>query len=207
MVSHHYGDDFLGQLVTGLPIVFGGRPLRGQDHAIHFVDVDNCAAAALGTRYLIDRGRTRIATITGPVDMPAGIDRAAGWSTALREAGLSDARLANGEFSQVSGARAMRELLDTHPDLDSVFVASDLMALGAVSVLRERSIDIPSQVAVVGFDDSASAVASDVQLTTVWQPSIEMGMRMAQTLLALLRGEPVAQEQILETRMVVRDSA
>jgi LacI family transcriptional regulator len=207
VVSHHYGDHFLTQMVSSLPVVFGGRPLRKEDRSNYFVDVDNEAAAAMGTQYLIDQGRSRIATITGPVDMPAGIDRADGWGRALREAGLAENRLAHGDFTAISGARAMRELLDKWPDLDAVFVASDLMAAGAVSVLREQGKSIPGDVAVVGFDDSPSATSGDIQLTTVSQPSVEMGVKMAQMLLGILRGEPTEHECIMPTSMIVRESA
>lgn len=101
----------------------------------------------------------------------------------------------------------MRELLDRAPDLDAVFVASDLMASGAIAVLRERGIRIPEDVAVVGFDDSAAATSGDIGITTVRQPSREMGEEMARMMLALLRGEATERERIMPTRMVVRDSA
>jgi len=173
----------------------------------YFVDVDNAAAAAAGTQYLIDRGRERIGIIAGPPDMPAGADRAEGSLRALSAAGRSRERVAYGDFSQVSGARAMRELLDRFPDLDSVFVASDLMATGAVSVLRERGRSVPGDVAVVGFDDSPAASSGDIRLTTVHQPAEAMGAKMAQMMLSLLRGEPVEHQCIMETHIVERDSA
>ncbi len=207
VVSHHAGDHFLADLDTRLPVVFGGRPLSRGDSPSYFVDVDNDAAAAMGTQYLIDRGRTRIATIAGPPDMPAGIDRAAGWVRALERAGLGRGRLVHGDFSQASGARAMRELLQRHPDLDAVFVASDLMASGAVSVLREKGVHVPEDIAVVGFDDSPAATSGVIPLTTVHQPSESQGKKMAEMMLALLRGEPVEPECIMPTHMVVRESA
>ncbi len=207
VVSHHSGDHFLAGLGSTLPVVFGGRPLGTDEQPNYFVDVDNAAAAAMGTQYLIDQGRTNIATIAGPADMPAGIDRTEGWKTALTEAGIPTHRLEHGDFSLPSGAEAMRRLLDAHPDLDAVFVASDLMAVGAVSVLRERGIRVPDQVAVVGFDDSPAAETGAIRLTTVHQPSAAMGVRMAETMLAILRGENPARAHILPTHMVVRDSA
>ncbi len=207
VVSHHAGDNFLADLGARLPVVFGGRPLGRGTAVSYFVDVDNEAAATMGTRYLIDRGRTRIATIAGPADMPAGIDRTTGWIRALEQAGLGSERLVHGDFSQASGARGMRELLDRHPDLDAVFVASDLMATGAVSVLVEKGVRVPEDVAVVGFDDSPAATTGVIPLTTVHQPSQAQGRRMAEMMLALLRGEPVEPECIMPTHMVVRDSA
>ena len=207
VVSHHSGDHFLATLGDNLPVVFGGRPLRPEELDSYYVDVDNAAAAAKGTQYLIDRGRTRIGIVAGPVDMPAGIDRTAGWQRALEAAGLPTDLIAYGDFSMVSGARSMRDLLDREPELDAVFVASDLMATGAVSVLRERNKSIPGDVAVVGFDDSPAAIGGDIQLTTVHQPSMEMGEKMAETLLALLRGENPERVNIMDTRIVERESA
>jgi DNA-binding LacI/PurR family transcriptional regulator len=125
----------------------------------------------------------------------------------MTAAGLPTERIAYGDFSPASGARAMREILDRFPDLDSVFVASDLMATGAVSVLLERGISIPGEVAVVGFDDSPAATSGAIQLTTVHQPSEAMGAQMARMMLGLLRGEAVEQRCIMETHIVVRDSA
>lgn len=207
VVSHHSGDNFLAALGDNLPVVFGGRPLHPDETNSYYVDVDNAAAAAKGVQHLIDLGRTRIAIISGPPDMPAGIDRLEGWRRALTAAGLSADLVAHGDFTMVSGARAMRALLDSTPDLDAVFIASDLMATGAVSVLRERGISIPGQVAVVGFDDSPAAIGGDIQLTTVHQPSTQMGMKMAEMLLALLRGEHPDRVCILETHVVERESA
>ena len=207
VVSHHSGDHFLASIGTSLPVVFGGRPLRPDEQTSYYVDVDNAAAAAMGTQYLVDRGRTRIASIGGAPDMPAGIDRAAGWRRAMDAAGLRTDLLAHGDFSMASGARCMRELLDRAPDLDAVFVASDLMAMGAVSVLRERGRTIPGDVAVVGFDDSPAATGGDVALTTVYQPAVEMGEAMATLLLSMLRGENPERVNIMPTRMVVRESA
>jgi len=207
VVSHHSGDQFLAGLGHTLPVVFGGRPLRLDGETSYFVDVDNAAAAEMGTQYLIDLGRQRIASIGGAPDMPAGIDRASGWERAMLAAGQRTDLLAHGDFSMASGARCMRELLDRAPDLDAVFVASDLMANGAVSVLRERGRTIPGDVAVVGFDDSPAATGGEVELTTVSQPSVEMGEAMAVMLLALLRGDDPEPVNIMPTRMVVRDSA
>ena len=207
VVSHHSGDHFLASLGDTLPVVFGGRPLNPDEHNSYYVDVDNAAAAEMGTQYLLDKGRRRIATIAGPADMPAGIDRTDGWSRALKAAGLEQDLVVHGDFSMVSGARSMRELLDREPKLDAVFVASDLMATGAVSVLRERGLSVPDDVAVVGFDDSPAAIGGDIQLTTVYQPSMEMGEKMATMLISLLRGEPTERVCMMETRMVVRESA
>lgn len=207
VISHHAGDDFLTALSASLPVVYGGRPLDPKETQSYYIDVDNVAAAAKGVQRLIDLGKQRIGMIAGPPDMPAGIDRTKGWANALTDAGLSADRITYGDFSLLSGAQAMRELLDAHPDLDGVFVASDLMATGALGVLAEHGLAVPTDVAVVGFDDSPAATAGAIQLTTVHQPSLEMGEKMAAMMLSLLRGETIDQVHLMETRLVIRDSA
>ena len=207
VVSHHSGDDFFTTLDATIPVVFGGRPFHPELHRNNFVDVDNTAGAAMGTQYLLDLGRTRVGTIAGPSNMQAAIDRAEGWAVALREAGHPLDLIEYGDFTMASGAAAMRALVDRDPEIDGVFVASDLMATGAISVLRERGRSVPGDVAVVGFDDSSAATSGEIQLTTVHQPSREMGAEMARMLLALLRGEPTERERVMPTRMVVRTSA
>ncbi|MCU1411729.1 MAG: transcriptional regulator, LacI family [Rhodoglobus sp.] len=207
VVSHHSGDDFFTTLDATIPVVFGGRPYHPELHRNNYVDVDNAAGAAMGTQYLIDHGRRRIATIAGPANMQAAIDRAEGWATAMREAGHPDDLLEYGDFTLASGAAAMRALLDREPKLDAVFVASDLMAAGAISLLRDRGLAVPGDVAVVGFDDSSAATSGEIPLTTVHQPSREMGAEMARMLLALLSGEATERERVMPTRMVVRASA
>src|SRR6478672_10700240 len=170
------------------------------------VDVDNRLGGVRGTQHLIDRGRTAIATITGPADMPASVDREQGWRDALAEAGLSDHRLARGDFTEAGGIRAALALIDEHPDLDALFVASDLMASGALLALDERGLRVPDDVAIVGFDNSKYATRGKVGLTTVAQPAQEMGVVMADTLLRLLAGETPPRVTTLDTHLVVRDS-
>ncbi|MDF1477878.1 LacI family DNA-binding transcriptional regulator [Leifsonia sp. H3M29-4] len=207
VVSHHSGDEFFTTLDETIPVVFGGRPYLPELHANHYVDVDNAAGAAMGTQYLIDHGRTRIATIAGPLDMQAAVDRTEGFVRAMGAAGLRADLIAQGDFSMAGGAAAMRELLERAPEIDGLFAASDLMATGAIGVLRDRGIAVPRQIAIVGFDDSSAATSGQIPLTTVHQPSREMGVEMARMMLALLRGEPTERARVMPTRMVVRDSA
>ncbi len=210
VVSHHSGDDFFTTLDATIPVVFGGRPFRPEIHDSSYVDVDNSAGAALGVQHLIDIGRTRIATIAGPADMQAAIDRTDGWVRTLRAAGLPTKLLEHGDFTQASGGSAMRALLERSPDLDGVFVASDLMAVGAIDVLlREYRLRVPEDVAVVGFDDSPAALSGAIPLTTVHQPQRQMGRAMATMLLDRLSDDADlgTQRLLLETRLVIRDSA
>lgn len=208
IVSHHTGDDFVAELETTMPVVFGGRPANAADINAYFVDVDNAAGAETGTQHLIDLGRRRIGSITGPVDMPAGIDRLAGFRRTLERAGMPADAVEHADFTVAGAAAATRRLLERCPDIDGLFVASDLMATGVLDVLREQGRAVPRDVAIVGFDDSPAATSAAVPLTTVSQPSEEMGFAMADTLLRLLAGEAtVPHRTIMPTYLVLRDSA
>jgi DNA-binding LacI/PurR family transcriptional regulator len=141
--------------------------------------------------------------------MVPGADRRAGWEKALAEAGRSaDASLvAEGDFTRPGGADATRALLARRPDLDALFVGSDLMALGALDALREAGRRAPEDVAVVGFDDSELARSSDPPLTTVRQPIEQLGTEMARLLLAQLDDDAPPTGVVLRTELVVRGSA
>jgi LacI family transcriptional regulator len=207
VVSHHSGDHFLASLGRSLPVVFGGRPLGDiANPGDYYIDVDNRTGARHGVEHLIARGRRAIATITGPADMPASVDRELGWRDALAAAGLSDHRVARGDFTEAGGIRAALTLVDEHPDLDAIFVASDLMASGVLLALEERGLRVPHDVAIVGFDNSQYATRGKVGLTTVAQPAQEMGVVMADTLLRLLGGESPPRVTTLDTHLVERNS-
>jgi DNA-binding LacI/PurR family transcriptional regulator len=174
------------------------------------VDVDNTGGARLAVAHLAGLGRRNIAVIAGPQDMGVGVDRLTGYRDAIVGAGLTpDERLVSyGDFSEESGAAAMRSLLAARPDIDAVFAASDLMAVGAMRVLKETGRRIPVDVAVVGFEDSLLAKQTDPPLTTVHQPVEEMGREMARLLLDLIRGQVQPDVSVtLDTHLVLRSSA
>ena len=207
VVSHHASDRDLTELNEAVPMVFGGRPGARELSDSYYVDVNNLDGSKQATRHLVQRGARRIATITGPPDMPAAIDRLAGWRQVMAETGLADDAVADGDFSTQGATGAMRRLLDRHPDLDAVFAANDLMARGALAVLAARGRSVPHDVALIGFDDSPAATAGDPQLTTIRQPSENMGASMAEMLLDLLAGRPPSSPMILPTELVIRETA
>lgn len=207
VVSHHTGDHSYARLSGSLPLVFGGRQLDTDESGGYTVDVDNEHGAELGTRHLVERGATRIATIAGPQDMPPGVDRLHGWRTALETAGLAADLVEPGEFTAASGAAAMRRLLEREPALDGLFAANDQMAMGALSALAEAGRRVPDDVAVVGFDDDRYAATTTPALTTVRQPSSKMGAEMATKLVRLIEGQAVESATVLPTELVVRASA
>jgi len=188
----------------GVPVVHGGRSLDRTPQ--WYVDADNRGGARQAVEYLISLGRQRIATITGQQDMHVGVNRYLGYREALALAGLGDERVAHGDFGEASGVSAMATLLDEHPDLDAVFVASDAMAAGALKVLRERGLDVPGDIAVVGFNDIVTAQHTQPTLTTVRQPIEALGREMTRMLVRLINGERPT-SLILPTELVIRESA
>jgi DNA-binding LacI/PurR family transcriptional regulator len=170
------------------------------------VDIDHAGGVEKAVEYLLAQGRRRIATIAGPQDMVAGVDRLTGYRTALRGTGRRSL-VAVGDFTRESGAEAMSLLLADDPQLDAVFVASDLMADGALRTLRQAGRRVPDDVAVIGFDDVEVARYTDPALTTVRQPIAELGRSLARQLLRLAAGAPVEPALVLPTELVVRESA
>jgi DNA-binding LacI/PurR family transcriptional regulator len=140
--------------------------------------------------------------------MGAGVDRASGWRAAHDALGLDvdEQLLETGNFSIESGTTAMRALLDRAPDLDAVFCANDLMAIGAMQVLRDARRTVPDDVAIIGFDDIDAASHASPPLTTVAQDIDTMGRRMAELLLLQLGGQEESVREVLPTRLVVRSS-
>jgi DNA-binding LacI/PurR family transcriptional regulator len=204
--SMHGADPLPGTLVRlGIPVICSGRPIG--ESAVPYVDVDHFGGVVAAVRHLVDSGRRRIATIAGPQDMVAGIDRLAGYQATLDAAGLPQ-HVVTGDFTRESGIRAMRRLLADDPGLDAVFAASDMMAHGALLALKETGRDVPADVAVIGFDDFEISRYSDPPLTTVRQPIADMGRTMARQLLALINGEPnLPRSVVLPTDLIVRESA
>lgn len=197
----------------GIPVVLGGRPVvRGGDRTrTHlYVDADNRGGAREAVRHLVSLGRKRVSTVTGPLDQAASVDRLDGYRDVLLDG--APELIVEGDFTRQGGADAMAALLRRCPDLDGVFVASDLMAAGALDLLRERGVRVPEDVAVVGFDDLPSLAGSlDPPLTTVHQDIVGMGRTMARLLFREASGEAGGSHPlssvITPTRLVVRESA
>ncbi|MFL6163082.1 MAG: LacI family DNA-binding transcriptional regulator [Jatrophihabitantaceae bacterium] len=210
LVLSLHGHDQLPQQLADyqVPTVLSGRPMLDPE-GVCFVDSDNLGGAAMATEYLIAAGRRRIATITGPLDMCAGQDRLDGYRQALRAAGrpASDSLVAHGNFTIARGQSAMAELLADEPELDAVFAASDLTAIGAMRAITAAGRRVFHDVAVIGFDDIGDAELAHPTLTTVRQPINEMGRTMAARLLQRIAGAEVQRQTVLPVELIRRETA
>jgi DNA-binding LacI/PurR family transcriptional regulator len=192
----------------GIPTVVGGAPPRGS--GVTSVDNDNRGGAIAAINHLIAQGRSVIATITGPSDMPAAVTRRLGYLEALRANGRTPdpALEQTGGFTREGGEEAMQILLDRRPDIDAVFAASDLMAAGALSVLYANGRRVPQDVAIVGFDDSIIALSTHPPLSSVRQSMEQMGRELVNVLLqSAASPDNVVRHVVLETELVVRESS
>ncbi len=197
VVSHHRDDVLADELHrSGVPTVFVGRPFGGGHH-VRYVDGDNTGGGRMATEHLMRIGRRRIGTIAGPQDMSAGVDRLAGWSAALDEAGLATDAVAYADFTTAGGARAAAQLLAEHPDIDALFVASDLMAVGALAVLAGAGRLVPGDVAVVGYDNLGAAATTSPTLTTIVNPAFAMARTAGEKLIDLLAGKRVDEAPVI----------
>ena len=189
---------------AGIPLVAIVKPPGSQ--RIPYVDVDHRKAVYDAMRYLLDAGRSNIVTIAGPQDMFEGAERLLGYETAMREAG-EEPVIAYGDFTRAAGAQAMHDFIIDGIPVDAVFAASDLMALGALELLRKSSIRVPEDVAIIGFDDIHAAQHSDPPLTTIRQPVEEFGTVAARQVMRRAAGEDVEDSVMLPTEFIVRQSA
>lgn len=202
LVSSHTGNPLIDELTdAGVPVVTCGKPL-GHEH-VAYAAADDRAGARTIVGHLRRRGR-RVATITGPLDTPGGVERLAGWHDVMG-ADADPGLIVEGDYSRASGESGMVELLSRSAGFDAVFVGSDLMAAGALTALHEAGLRVPDDIAVGGFDDSSIATSTRPRLTTVRQRFDRITREMVRLLLDLMDGgSPVA--AILPTELVVRDS-
>ncbi len=188
------------------PIILQGS-LPGLDAPS--VDVDNRAGAVAAVSHLIGLGHRQIGMITNaPRAYTAAEERLEGYRAALAAAGVDfdESLVVEGGFDATSGWLAMRTLLERDANLTAVFVASDIVAFGALRALREAGRRVPDEVSVVGFDDIPLARHFDPPLTTVVLPARALGEAAGRALLERLAGDASSRRVLLATRLVVRAS-
>ena len=183
-----------------------GRP-DGRSHA---VTIDDEAAAFTMTRRLLESGHRAIGFITGNPNQTASGLRLAGYRRALAEFGVAarDDLVAGGDFTYRSGWEAAEQLLRAVPRPTAIFASNDDMAAAAISVAHRAGIDVPRELSVCGFDDTALATTIWPELTTIRQPIAEMARKAIGLLAEAVAGEgkPGAQHQRLAFTLIERGS-
>jgi LacI family transcriptional regulator len=179
------------------------------------VNIDNRRGGYLATKHLLDQGYQQIGLITGPLDWWSAQQRKSGWQDALEEAGrpVEETFIVEGTWSAASGERGLRRLLQQRPDVDAVFACNDQMALGALKTTRELSLQVPEDLALVGYDDVPEAPFFSPPLSTVRQDLDELGRCAVRELGRLIEAKLQEQTDIepetilLQPELIVRESS
>lgn len=206
MTSTHKQNHVKALLNIGAPFIIWGIPQPKQKYCS--VTGDNFNGGKLAAEYLIRSGRQKIGFVGGPEYELEVQHRLAGYESAMQEASrqINRAYIEYGDFSNTSGAEAMKRLLKKVPDIDAVFVNSDLMAIAAMNAIRENGRGVPDDIAVVGYDDLSIAEHSNPPLTTIRQNIPMAGKVLAQNLIEYVQTGLVTNVTI-PVELIVRKSA
>jgi len=206
MTSSHKQSHLKALLDMNAPFIAWGVPQPKQKYCS--VTGDNFNGGRLAGEHLIRRGRRRIGFIGGPADDLEVQLRQSGYESAFKAAGreVAPELLEYGEFSDTSGAEAMKRLIEKVPDIDAVFVNSDLMAIAAMDVIRASGRRVPEDVAVVGYDDLSIAGLSNPPLTTIRQNVPLSGQLLASNLIDYIQTGVVTNISV-PVELIVRKSA
>jgi LacI family transcriptional regulator len=192
---------------TNAPVVVLDRKVK--DVACDSIVVDNQRGGRLATSHLIRGGHTRIGCICGPTKLSSAKERLQGYREVMEAADLPvDPTLTqSGDFHITGGYSAMNCLLDLCPGITAVFACNDLMALGALRAIAARDLQVPRDIAVVGFDGIALADYAEPPITTVVQPIRKMGQLATELVVSRVSGgSQPARHFSLKTKLVVRES-
>jgi LacI family transcriptional regulator len=170
--------------------------------------VENGEGARIATRCLIEAGHRRIAHIGGPAKLFSAIERLAGFRAAMAEAAIAvdDRDIRQGEYSRGFGHLAMLDMLADGEPPTAVFAGSDFIAIGIIEALRSKGLSVPGDVSLVGFDDMPFADLLAPGLTTIRQPTAELGRIGFRTLKALIDKQPAPELTRLPVALVKRNS-
>lgn len=203
-LSHDEERDILKAKQITKPVVLYGN----SDDFPTWVDVDNYAGEWLAVEYLIKQGRKNIAAVCAPQKMRYAEERLNAYRDCLRSYGFSvdENKIVMGEANEQDGYLCTKALLSRGVAPDAIVCATDPMAIGCIRALKERGITVPGEVSVVGFDGFGHENIASPKLTTVRQPLFEVGVKLADTLIALLDGEK-AQQVKISPKLQVSESA
>lgn len=205
VLSGHLPDERIGELADEMPLVMVGRSVAGRED--YCLQVDNFQGAYLATQHLISLGHRKIAHVAGPFSQSDAALRREGYCQALKDAGITvDSRLIlECEFSEQAGLMAIEAFMKNGTLFSAIFAANDQLADGCLLGLSRHRLRVPDDISLVGFDDQPGSAYTLPPLTTVRQPTYDMGYMAAKGVLSLLRHEELALPQ-LTTQLMIRES-
>jgi LacI family transcriptional regulator len=193
------------------PFVVNGRGAPGERSDFPFIDVDSQTGIALAVAHLVELGHTHIGLILPPPEMAFTGFRHLGYRDSLSAAGLPYRAdyVTQGDLQRSGGFAQANTLLDAHPELTAIVASNDLMALGAISAVQARGLQVGVDISVTGFDGIPAAEYSHPPLTTLHQPIYEIGRRLVALLNHLILGstpEAAQTQSLLSSTLIVRAS-
>ena len=192
------------------PVLFlAMRPRMG----ISSVATDNYQGAVMAMQHLLENGRKRVGHISGPMSWWEAEERKRGWRETLEKAGLDapERFCAEGNWSSASGEQAFLQLLEAYPNMDSIFVANDQMALSVLREAHRQGIHVPDQLAVIGFDNLPESAYFYPSLTTISQDLQLLGEEAVQRIVEMIQARQnnqsnPARSQFIQPTLIVRES-
>lgn len=179
------------------------------DLSLPLVTIENKAGAGKLVDHLIEvHGKKKIVFLRGPEGNEDSSWREVGYRESLEkhQIACNENLIAFGDYDRFVALKNLSLMIQAGIQFDAVFAADDDSAIGAMQALREAGIDVPGQVAVVGFDDQRLASFLNPSLTTIHAPTMQIGSSAAENLLHLIRHEPVDSVTLLPTNLVIRNS-
>ena len=208
VVSLTINDEYYN-LLNSLKIPYILVSTLSYKYKIPYIKVDDQQAAYTATQFLIEKGHTKIALISGgKEDKISGITRVNGYRNALQDydININENIIKYGDFTYNSGIMCMEDLLQEKEDFTAVFATSDEMALGALSVMHRNKIEVPEKISIIGYDNTLIAQMSNPPLTTVAQPLYEMGVKAFAKILSVLETGNSGDNVILSHKIVERET-
>ena len=190
----------------GAPFVSTSRMPNAPD--MNFVEIDNVHGAKLAVEHLVQLGHKKIGVIRGASHLTSSIDRLTGYCATLADHDIPfDKNLVQDGHSTIeSGFEAMSALMTRNPDMSAVFVASDLMAIGAIGAVTQTGKKVPHDISVVGYDGIPLAGSLNPALTTIDQHAYEKGTYAAKMLIEIIEGREVGKRPVIEVELKIRES-
>jgi LacI family transcriptional regulator len=191
IVSSNFDENELDQLhKSKIPIVLLDRSIQHPGCTV--IRSKNYEGSKLAVEHLLEIGCRKIAHVSGPEELSISKERLAGYLETVKDMyWYQPTLIEHGNFIIEGGRKAVRTLIERHPDIDGIFVGNDLMALGALKELLQMKIKVPEEIAICGFDGIAMTEITEPELTTVAQPIYEMGVFATETLIKKIKGDIV----------------
>lgn len=204
--THYESPQLPKYIKAGIPVVFVDRSIEG--FGVPAVRVDGTLSIEELVKYLADLGHERLSIISGPSDLIAGSERLAAFLGGAKKQGITIPKeyVRFGDFRRASGRRAMYELLQLRQQPTAVFVANNLMCLGALQIIKQAGYKMPEDISIASFDDVSWFDLLEPPITAIAQPNKQLGATAAHMLLERIDEDRKPGSSVLQAELIVRGS-